>query len=154
MSQIGERTVDRRKPIDWSTDEAGMIVGVRAHDGFIRSVSISTTAISLVVERQDASRAELVFGGVSKFGMRLQNGAILADLFAWKLGDIASPSLPQLYSPKLALFASSLPPEEAEISFTKLAKQFPDRTLAYVSCSYGGELAAICESLEAFALPQ
>jgi hypothetical protein len=135
--------------LQWRTDKDGMLLGPRAHDGTIHGLDYGEDeSLVLRVRRTGGDFVAIKVSGVKHVGVvQFRSGAIVSEIFAWKLRDFSNEIRDVPDGPWNVLFAGDLKFHDVQKAAERLIETWPDCYLLHVLCSYGGTLAALGSSI-------
>lgn len=132
----------KRTEVTWNTDANGMLLGARAHDGLIADLSYSKNLLSVRVKRVAGDFVLFEFDEVTELNLTFWEGSILSEVFAWKLDAFAGDASLSSENAWKFLYRERAVDLTREVERT--IKKKPKSMLIHLLCSYGGEIAAIC----------
>ena len=138
--------------IAWRTDQNGMLIGARIHDSRLVSLAIiSEVRMELKFRRLSGELVMLVLNGLHEFNVvEMWDGAIASELFVWNVGSVPDEAWNVPDSAWNVLFTKRLRPQDDRRAVKKIVEAHPDAFLVQLACSYGGNIAAVCEAIRAF----
>src|SRR5262245_52904345 len=79
-----------KSEVPWRIDENGMLLGARIHDGaVVRLAVVDNVSLELAVRRLSGDVVMIRLLGLREFNLReMWNGAIVSELFVWKVGSV------------------------------------------------------------------
>jgi hypothetical protein len=152
MSDVPWRRRVVKSEIAWRTDEHGMLLGARVHDASLVKLMITEESLEFGIRRLSGDFVTVELAGLGQFTVQgLWNGAIISEFWVWKVGSVPERSWSIPDGPWNALFSTNRSkPSDARREAAKIAETRPDSFLVQLACSYGGELAAICDHIRVF----
>ena len=129
------------------TNEYGMVIGV--HDGYLSQLSISEDKINFNIKKAAVGKnvTEIELLGVKLFNIKeLSNGAIISEVYSHKICEILDSNW-DIPDSGWNVLLDNYKQEDAKKIVADLANENPNYLLVHISCSYGGSLAVICETI-------
>jgi hypothetical protein len=140
--------MSNKTEIPWRTDEAGMLLGARVHDGQITDLSYSKGLLSFRLERQSGSIILLELNGITELNSIFWEGTIVSEFFVWKISSSTEQVSLGLASAWEFLYRQRVVDLELEVK--RAVKKRSESYLVHILCSYGGEFAAICNRVSIY----
>jgi hypothetical protein len=136
-----------RLEIAWRTDERGMLLGAPMHDGTLVEFVMAKERLAFGIRALSGEFITVELAGLGQFTVReLWDFPIVSEFWVWKVGLVPeSWNIPD--GPWNVLLASRMRNSDARREATKIAETRPDSFLVQLTCSYGGEAAAICDRI-------
>jgi len=118
------------------------------HDAMLLALKIEKDERIQIETAADTVNLSISLRGVVEFNVsNMCNGSIILDLFCWNVSEV--PSNIEIYDNAWnILYSSRYKAEDINYLAKKKMELFPDKFLVHLSCSYGGDLAAICKNIE------
>ena len=138
-------------PIDWQIGADGYVTGADVHDGRLAEFSFKEGTFKVRITGTGGGVSEFAFGGVTKLNANFIEEQIVYAVFAWKVGQAPSFS-PEAEDNPWRLLAWPAPDHDLPGFIAKLSGDNPDSYLVQVSCSYGGDAALICRTIDVYEL--
>ena len=142
---MNKEIMTEKTEIPWKTDADGMLLGAHAHDGQIIDLSYSKGLLSFEVERLSGDIVQFEIDGVTELNLALWEGTILSEIFVWKISTSAEHVSVSMLNAWEFLYRERA--VDLELEVRRAAKKRAELFLVHVSCSYGGEIAAICNRI-------
>jgi hypothetical protein len=138
--------------VSWKVEESGMLVGARIHDSELIGFAITPSLeMKWQFRRLAGDTVEIVLKGVRDFNViGLSNDAIAAEIFVWNVRSVPDAAWNVPDSGWNALFADRLQPQDRRRAAKDIMVASPEAYLVQLACSYGGSVAAVCESISIF----
>jgi hypothetical protein len=151
-----EKGVAMKFQIAWHTDPSGMLVGARVHDSHLVKFAV-TDAVSLEFGMwrlsSDIVTAELV--GLGEFNVAaLWSGAIISEIFVWNVCAVPEECWSVPDSAWNVLLGNEMKLLDKKREAARIAQKRPNAQLVQFACSYGGNLAAVCDRIAIFEILQ
>jgi hypothetical protein len=141
-----------RSEIAWRTDENGMMLGLRVHDGHLLKLVASNACLEFVMRGVSNETFTVELSDLGEFIVReLWNGAIVSEFWVWNVRSVPEATWQIPDSAWNALFSNrvrALDARRKEAEKIALAK--PEAFLVQLACSYGGDVAAVCGRIRVF----
>lgn len=139
-----------RTEMPWTTDVAGRVSGFPMHDSTIVGLEYADGERLVITLRDHHGGTTLVeLHDVGEMNLEgLCNGAIVSDLWAWKVMESPGWTSQTPVGGWNALYRSRYG-DDAKRMAVRAADERPDALLVVLQCSYGGSLAAICSQITA-----
>lgn len=135
-------------------DEYGLVHGFRLHDaGFIGLSYEDAGSLEIRLRRVDGVIATVTLRSIGDIGLvGFRNGAIVSELFVWNPAEATlDRAIPR--NAWAVLFGNDIPVEDLPDAVSPIVRRNEFNHLAFLQCSYGGELAALCAAIEIKATP-
>jgi hypothetical protein len=138
--------------IAWQTDQNGMLTGARIHDSRLVSLAvIDELQMELKFRRLSGDLVMVALNGLHEFNLlQIWHGAIVSEVFVWQVGSVPDAAWDVPDSAWNVLFAERLRSPDKRLAVEKIVRAHPRAFLVQLACSYGGNVAAVCESVRAF----
>jgi len=95
--------------------------------------------------------ALVVLNGLHEYNVvEMWDGAIVSELFVWNVGSVPDEAWNTPDSGWNALFAKRVRSPDDRRAAEKIVRANPKAFLVQLACSYGGSVAAVCESIRAY----
>lgn len=134
--------------IGWYTDESGRMLGTGIHDAELFAFSTSSPGKMRLDLRQTARLLRADFLGVREITIaELWERAILSEIFVWKAGSVPEETWSIPDGGWRALFRNRLSVADARRAALAIAARRPEPWLVQITCSYGGSIAIVCDSI-------
>jgi hypothetical protein len=139
-----------KSEVAWRTDENGMLLGVPMHDGSLVKFVMTKESLEFGIRALSGEFVTVELAGLGQFTLReLWDFPIVSEFWVWKVGLVPEGwNIPD--GPWNVLFANRMRTSDARREATKIAETRPDSFLVQLACSYGGEVAAICDRIRIF----
>jgi hypothetical protein len=141
-----------KSEITWRTDPNGMVSGARIHDSHLVKFAITdAVGLQIAMRRLSGDIVSVELFGLGEFSVaELWNGAIVSEIFVWNVRTVPEQcwSIPD--SAWNAIFGNKMKPADAKKEAAKIAQKRPDAQLVQLACSYGGNVAAVCDRIAQF----
>src|SRR6266853_2920674 len=126
----------------WRTDEHGILLGARVHDATLVKLIISEERLVFEMRRLSGELVTVELLGLGQFTLQeLWNGAIVSELWVWKVGSVPETSWSIPDGPWNVLFSNArMKPSDARRQAAKIAETSPNAFLVQLACSYGGSV--------------
>jgi hypothetical protein len=142
-----------KAPVPWTTDTNGQLRGVAVHDGSLLDFHASTDRQSYVIKAQSSEIVEVELIGVLDFNVvKFWQGAIVSEIFAWKLDEVPAQIWALADGAWNTLFDGRGSPEHAKRTAKRWTESMPEAYLFQMLCSYGGAFAAVCSEIAVYQL--
>ena len=131
-------------------DAFGRLTGLRLHDSeLIELAFVAGRSLTLKLRRVDGTIATLQALDPARVGIiEFQANPIVANAYAWLPTSSTEPHLSTCIRAWRTLFGQTVDGPHLEEAITALRSKHPRAILFHCECSYGGEIAVLCESLE------
>jgi hypothetical protein len=113
----------KKSELSWKTDKHGIVMGAHDHDGKIIGLSFAGENASVQVRRIDGSIIEFELGGLDEWNSELCNGAIVSEIYVWKVDSVPEDCWQIPDSGWNALYGSRYKPEDIKIRAEKIKKK-------------------------------
>jgi len=140
-------------PFALRTDQYGRVSGFHIHDSQMEEFAFSDRGATLNVRLRATSGKPItvLLKGVVEFtAAELWNGAILSDLYVWKVSAVPEASWEIPDSAWNILFAHRATKEDSPNLARKIVREHPEAQLVQFECSYGGAIAAVCDQVDLY----
>ena len=128
-----------------------MLLGARVHDSHLLNVMISEGTLKFGMRRLSGDVVAVELFGLGEFTIReLWNGAIVSELWVWKLRSVPDSCWNIPDAAWNILFSHRLKVPDAKREAAKIALARPESFLVQLACSYGGNVAAVCDRIGVF----
>lgn len=137
----------------WRTNPQGRLLGADFHDSLVSLFSYERSGCVKIgiAATTSPKRYELVLTGLKELNvLELWNGAIVNDISVWNLRSVPASAWENVDSPWNVLFKNRSRYARAEV--LKMTTENPDDCLVFLSCSYGGTMAATCTKVSLFSV--
>jgi len=134
--------------ISLSVDKAGMVLGLRVHDGYLYKLAfLDSSNLHLGIRRSSGGLIAVDLIGLGELTVAgLWNGAIVAELFQWKVNAVPDEAH---WNVLLSGKVSRVTPNAMRAAVLDIVHGRPTSFLVQVNFSYGGSIAAVCDRLAA-----
>jgi hypothetical protein len=128
----------------------GQIVGFNLHDSVLTGLFYEDArSLVLTVRCLDGALVRIILGGVGPLGiLGLRNGAIVGDVYAWAPARVPASSIGLFDGAWNVLFANDIPLADLPSASKRIADSNKFAFIVLIQCSYGGALAALCQTVE------
>jgi hypothetical protein len=135
--------------LEWRTDLNGMILGARVHDGTLTRFELAEAVDTKIeIRRISGELVVFVLSGLGEWSvLELRDGAIVSEVFAWRTSVVPETTWLTGDSGWSALYRGLLPEQDARQRAAQIVRQRPNAWLFQIGFSYGGILAAVCDSI-------
>jgi hypothetical protein len=140
----------KKNEILWKTDSAGMVLGARAHDGILTSISLSENELSFHVKRLSGDTVLFELKGIGEFNIKLCDGAILSEVYAWKISSFPENAWVVPDNAWNVLYQERV--RDVRSVAEQISRKRPTSLLIHVTCSYGGAIAVVCDRFSIYEL--
>ena len=141
----------KKHELSWKADENGIMLGARVHDGVIIGLSIINKSVSIQVQRLDSGIVEFELGDTEEWNLTsLCNGSIISTIFVWKNDSVPESTWEIPDSGWNVLYGSRFRKESARNVAKEIIQKFHGYYLIHFSCSYGGDIAAVCKRISVY----
>jgi hypothetical protein len=138
--------------VAWRTDAHGMLLGAPMHDGNLVNFTMTKESLVFGIRAGSSELTTVELSGLGRFTVReLWSYPIVSEFWVWKVGSVPeSWDIPD--SAWNVLFSTSnvLTIAAAKREASKIVETRPDSFLVELACSYGGQVAAICDRIRVF----
>jgi len=132
-----------------AVDQFRRVRGSGIHDATIQAFSlIAGGQFEVFLRNPGGQEKRVVLSEIAQFGFRdFVNGAIVSDIFCWKLNDptIALESMCDAW--RVLLGGNYAEPDFLGL-VSAMMQRYASALLVFFECSYGGSIAAICRDLQ------
>ncbi|KFB67098.1 hypothetical protein [Candidatus Accumulibacter vicinus] len=139
--------------LELHSDEYGRIYGAQIHDSRLEEFAFSDSRDALCIRLRGVTgkRTKVQLRGIVQLTVAdLWNGAILSDIYVWKVSAVPDASWEIPDSAWNVLFTERATKEDALRLAKQIANEHPDAYLAQFECSYGGAIACVCDQIELY----
>lgn len=129
-------------------DQENRLRGTSIHDAELQRLElVPSDRLALSFRSSDGTLGGLVLTGLAEIGLEhLTNGMIIFDIHAWRLDAPTATS--QIWREAWrALLGDRCHLHDVEPTIARLIQRHAGLTLVYISSSFGGEVAAICQDV-------
>ncbi|TVQ81721.1 MAG: hypothetical protein EA357_11845 [Micavibrio sp.] len=126
----------------YEIDKDGMVGGVHYHDGQILAFSFSENICYIQLRHLGGSTVELQLTELHKWGIDFWDWAIIDTIYIWKIKTLV-PEL-KIWN---NLYRELNKPDDVKKVAAAVIKKFPESFLIHIDCSYGGNMAAVCNHI-------
>jgi hypothetical protein len=145
--RLGKCTLEAQLSTRWSTDENGMVIGVRYHDGELQQLTYSVEQLTFVVRSVDAAVLKVAVLALLDCRIELWGGNIVSDIFYWPVTQ-APIGLPVRKEAWTNLWhGRGTPDGQLEQEIRTVGERCPNGKLLHVEFSYGGSLTALAAEI-------
>jgi hypothetical protein len=133
--------------VSWQSDQHGMLFGARIHDSQMLGLTMSESALSILVKRLDGGEVRVELSNLGDFNVSIWNWPIISEIFVWNINAV-----PEEYwnAPDMGWNALYKHISDVKTNASAAIKKRPTSFFVLVSTSYGGTLAAICDQVNVF----
>jgi hypothetical protein len=135
------------------SDEYGRVYGAQIHDSRLEEFSFSDGGDTLCIWIRGASgkRTNVQLTGIVQLTVAdLWNGAILSDIYVWKVSAVPNACWEIPDSAWNVLFAKRATREDAPKLAQRITNEHPGAYLVQFECSYGGAIASVCDRIDLY----
>jgi hypothetical protein len=135
--------------LQWIKDQDGAISHPYVHDSYISGLRyLDDGQLDLVLD-DGKNNIILKIDGILDVGISIEKGAICANLFAWRVSEFPEIDMSSPDNPWRILYPSE------DISGilsrkSRMVERYPSHWIVNLSCSYGGNISAICNSFSIY----
>jgi hypothetical protein len=138
--------------IAWQTDPNGMLIGARIHDSRLVGLAlIDDIRMEFKFRRLSGESVMIALDGLHDFNaLQMSYGAIVSELFVWNVESVPEETWNVPDGAWNVLFEKRFQPADHRRAAEKIVRAHPKSFLVQLDCSYGGSVAAACETVRVF----
>jgi hypothetical protein len=140
---------------DSDIDSYGRIVRHGLHDAHVTAFSfVERGSLVLTLSRLDRSVINLTLEGVEMLGIvGFTSMPIVSEVYAWRPDAVPAAIVAQSWGPWAILFGNNVSASALSASIVAKVANTSAAYLVSIECSYGGAMAALCQSIVIAAPP-